>query len=40
MCSDLSVIPSPPPLKQLPEFEVEVNLDSEFTTRFTKGKSD
>jgi len=39
MCSDLSVIPTPPPLKQLPEFEVEVNLDSEFITRFTKGKS-
>ena len=39
MCSDLSVIPTPPPLKQLPEFEVEVNLNSEFITRFTKGKS-
>ena len=39
MCSDLSVIPSPPPLKQLPEFEVSINLDSEFITRFTKGKA-
>tara|TARA_R100000479_G_scaffold168964_1_gene110337 strand:+ start:333 stop:1028 length:696 start_codon:yes stop_codon:yes gene_type:complete len=37
--SDLSVIPSVPELKQLPNFEAELSLDNEFVTKFIKAKS-
>tara|TARA_E500000318_G_scaffold40425_1_gene38732 strand:- start:103 stop:555 length:453 start_codon:yes stop_codon:yes gene_type:complete len=39
MLSDLSVIPTPPPLKNLPsEFELELKLDSYFIGTFINGK--
>jgi len=37
--SDLSVIPSAPNLKKLPEFTVEIELDSDFVNRFVKSKN-
>ena len=37
--SDLSVIPDPPSLKRLPEFETSIKLDTKFINTFIKGKS-
>lgn len=37
--SDLSVIPSAPNLKKLPEFTIEVELDTDFVNRFVKAKN-
>ena len=37
--SDLSVIPDPPALKRLPDFQTKVKLDSSFIDTFIKGKS-
>jgi len=37
--SDLSVIPDPPALKRLPDFQTKVKLDSNFINTFIKGKS-
>ena len=37
--SDLSVIPDPPQLKRLPDFETQIKIDSTFIERFIKGKS-
>jgi|TARA_R110000851_G_scaffold281491_1_gene434934 hypothetical protein len=37
--SDLSVIPDPPALKRLPDFQTTVKLDSNFINTFIKGKS-
>ena len=37
--SDLSVIPDPPSLKKLPDFQTKVKLDSKFIDTFIKGKS-
>ena len=37
--SDLTVIPDPPALKRLPEFQTKVKLDSNFIDTFIKGKS-
>ena len=37
--SDLSVIPDPPALKRLPDFQTKVKLDSNFIDTFIKGKS-
>ena len=37
--SDLSVIPDPPALKRLPNFETKIKLDSNFIETFIKGKS-
>ena len=37
--SDLSVIPEPPSLKRLPEFETKIKLDNSFIDTFIKGKS-
>jgi len=39
MLSDKSVINQPPPLKQLPEFQVQIKVDSNFIQRFISGKS-
>jgi hypothetical protein len=39
MLSDKSVINQPPPLKKLPEFQVEIKVDSNFIQRFISGKS-
>tara|TARA_Y100000816_G_scaffold292420_1_gene287578 strand:+ start:6595 stop:7290 length:696 start_codon:yes stop_codon:yes gene_type:complete len=39
MLADLSVIPAVPDLKQLPDFNVEVTLDTEFVSKFIKSKS-
>ena len=39
MLSDKSVINQPPPLKQLPKFQVEIKVDSNFISRFISGKS-
>ena len=39
MLSDKSVINQPPPLKQLPDFQVQIKVDSNFITRFISGKS-
>ena len=36
---DLSVIPNVPDLKQLPEFDTEIKLDSNFINKFIKVKS-
>ena len=36
--SDLTVIPDPPALKRLPEFQTKVKLDSNFIDTFIKGK--
>ena len=37
--SDLTVIPDPPALKRLPDFQTKVKLDSSFIDTFIKGKS-
>ena len=37
--SDLSIIPDPPALKRLPEFQTKVKLDNNFIDTFIKGKS-
>ena len=37
--SDLSVIPAPPKLKRLPDFETQIKVDSSFIETFIKGKS-
>lgn len=37
--SDLSVIPVAPNLKKLPEFTIEIELDSDFVGRFVKAKA-
>jgi hypothetical protein len=37
--SDLSVIPDPPTLKRLPDFQTKVKLDNNFIDTFIKGKS-
>ena len=39
MLSDKSVINQPPPLKQLPEFQIAIKVDSNFIQRFISGKS-
>ena len=39
MLIDLSVIPSVPDLKQLPEFNITINLDDVFINRFIRAKS-
>jgi hypothetical protein len=36
--SDLTVIPDPPALKRLPDFQTKVKLDSNFIDTFIKGK--
>ena len=38
MLADLSVIPNVPDLKQLPDFNVEIKLDSNFISKFIKAK--
>jgi len=38
MLSDLSVINQPPQLKQIPEFELQLNVDSTFIKKFIAGK--
>ena len=38
MLSDLSVINQPPQLKQIPEFELQLNIDSTFIKKFIAGK--
>ena len=38
MLSDLSVINTPPQLKQLPEFELLLNVDKTFISKFISGK--
>ena len=37
--SDLSVIPEPPKMKKVPNFETTIKVDSAFITSFIKGKS-
>ena len=37
--SDLSVIPDPPQLKRLPDFQTQIKVDSSFIETFIKGKS-
>jgi hypothetical protein len=37
--SDLAVIPSAPALKKLPDFGVEILLDTDFVSRFVKAKN-
>ena len=37
--SDLTVIPDPPALKRLPDFQTQVKLDETFISTFIKGKS-
>jgi hypothetical protein len=37
--SDLSVIPEPPKMKKIPEFETKIKIDSSFISAFIKGKS-
>ena len=37
--SDLSVIPDPPTLKRIPDFETNIKVDSNFIKTFIKGKS-
>jgi ribosome maturation factor RimP len=39
MLSDLSVIPQAPALKQLPGFDVKIELSKEFTGKFIKAKN-
>jgi len=39
MLSDKSVINQPPPLKQLPDFQLKIKVDINFITRFIGGKS-
>ena len=38
MLADLSVIPNVPDLKQLPDFNTEIKLDSNFITKFIRAK--
>ena len=38
MLADLSVIPNVPDLKQLPDFDTEIKLDSNFISNFIKAK--
>lgn len=38
MLADLSVIPNVPDLKQLPDFDTEIKLDSNFISKFIKAK--
>jgi len=38
MLADLSVIPNVPDLKQLPEFNTEIKLDSNFISKFIRAK--
>ena len=38
MLSDLSVINTPPQLKQIPEFELQLKVDSTFIKKFIAGK--
>lgn len=37
--SDLSVIPDPPTLKRLPDFQTKIRIDSTFIDTFIRGKS-
>ena len=37
--SDLSVIPDPPQLKRVPDFQTQIKVDSSFIDTFIKGKS-
>ena len=37
--ADLSVFPTPPELKNLPEFETEIDVDTNFINTFIRGKS-
>jgi hypothetical protein len=37
--SDLSVIPDPPTLKRVPEFQTKIKVDTHFINTFIKGKS-
>ena len=37
--SDLSVIPDPPQLKRIPDFQTQIKVDSSFIDTFIKGKS-
>tara|TARA_R110001583_G_scaffold69184_1_gene196359 strand:+ start:398 stop:1117 length:720 start_codon:yes stop_codon:yes gene_type:complete len=37
--SDLSVIPDPPQLKRLPDFQTQIKVDSSFIDTFIKGKA-
>jgi len=37
--ADKSVIPDVPNLKQLPEYDIKINLDSKFANTFVKGKN-
>ena len=39
MLSDKSVINQPPPLKELPNFQLKIKVDTNFITRFIGGKS-
>lgn len=39
MLSDKSVINQPPALKQLPDFQVKIKVDTQFILRFISGKS-
>lgn len=39
MLSDKSVINQPPPLKEIPEFQLKIKVDTNFITRFIGGKS-
>jgi hypothetical protein len=39
MLSDKSVINQPPPLKELPTFQLKIKVDTNFITRFIGGKS-
>ena len=39
MLADLTVIPAVPDLKQLPDFDVDISIDSTFITKFNKAKS-
>ena len=39
MLSDKSVINQPPPLKGIPEFQLQIKVDSNFIQRFISGKS-
>ena len=39
MLSDKSVINQPPALKELPDFQVKIKVDTQFILRFISGKS-
>ena len=39
MAADKSVVPTPPALKKLPEFDIELTLDGNFISKFIKAKS-